>query len=524
VTLKHYYNGSLLTTAVLLDDEKGISAHATVGQVDTSTIYVQDPAGTYDFVAYKTWKMVEDACTAGNQVVYHGYVGDTSISRTAGAGYQVGSVARVWTIELIDDNGWPSRQVIIAASADRPAETVSARLTWLLTMRGMTGIIFDHGLVEACTTALDAKDCRNLTAKTILDDCALLSGFNWFVRYREASDDIELIFQSPNSAADPASLTISNVTPNLTTEWPPNDDAKQKFGASRIASGILLPYSGGTDYDQDTATAVEFGTVDQTAPTSAVSTKTKARAQITRLLAQHNEQDVSIEDLRIQIPAANLNDIKHGQYVSSVLFSHFKSPFDVGHAARVKSRAFSRPPNRSQAVYDVDLSLSPALGYSVCNAFDYLGNPITNTTDGFHPANFSATSRVDGLIQYVNPGAAGHSLPEPYHEGEWYFATYNVPASPRNYDVMGDSVQNSFRVFVVGPGTLVIHLIGNPVAHTDSTPSWDAPSQLDQPQGDITFVVPDDGECVHFVNVVDHGGTSGIGFALTGFTWTRLLT
>lgn len=357
--LKHYYNGTLQTTAVLLDDEHGLSAAAVVGQVDMSTIYVQDPDGTRDYVPYKVWKMVEDACPAGNQVVWHGYVGDAAITRKAGAGYQIGSVARIWKIELIEDNGWPSRQVIIAASADRPAETVSARITWVLTMRGMTGIIYDHGLVEACTTALDATDYRNRTAKDVLDDCALLSGYNWFVRYREASDDIELIFQAPDSTADPAALTISNVNPNLTTEWPPNDDARQEFGASRIASGILLPYAGGTDYDQDTATAAAFGTVDQTAPTSAVKTKTKARAQITRLLAQHDEQDVSIENLRLHIPAANLNDVKQGQVISSVKVSHFKAPFDTGNRARVKSRAFSRPPNRTQAFYDVDLSLSP---------------------------------------------------------------------------------------------------------------------------------------------------------------------
>ena len=362
MTLQHYYNGTILTsTAVLVEDERGFSSRATLGQADTSTVYIEDPTASLDFVPYKSWTIREDAGASGNHVVWHGYVGDTAISRLGGAGQFRTTTARRWKVELIEDNGWPSRQIIIAASANRPSETVSVRIAWVLTMRGMTGIIYDHGLIEASATVMEANDYRNRTAKDVLDDCSLISGYNWFVRYREASNDIELIFQAPTSTADPTTLKISNVNAevNLVTVWPPNPAAEQQFGASRIASGILLPYAGGTTYDQDPATAVTFGTVDQTAPTSAIKTKTKARAQITRLLAQHNEQDESIENVILTLPAANLNDIRHGQLISSAKFSHFKGTAATGTYARVKSKSFGRPADLTQDYYDVGLSLSP---------------------------------------------------------------------------------------------------------------------------------------------------------------------
>ena len=362
MTLQHYYNGTILTgTAVLVEDERGFSARATIGQVDTSSIYIEDPTATLDFVPYKSWTIREDACAIGSQVVWHGYVGDTTISRLGGVGQFRTTVGRRWTIELIEDNGWPSRRVITATSGNRPSETVSARITWVLTVTGMTGIIFDHGLIETSSTVMDAVDYRNRTSKDVLDDCALLSGYNWFVRYREASNDIELIFQSTTSTADPTTLKISNVNAeiNLVTVWPPNPAAEQRFGASRIASGILLPYSGGTDYNQDAATAAAFGAVDQTAPTSAVKTKTAARAQITRLLAQHNEQDESIENVVLTLPAARLNDVRHGQLITSAKFGHFKGTAATGTYARVKSKSFGRPSEITQDWYDVGLSLSP---------------------------------------------------------------------------------------------------------------------------------------------------------------------
>ena len=387
MTLQHYYDGTLLTTAVLLADEKGFSSRASIGQVDTSTVYVDDPTAAHDFVGYKTWKMVEDACPVGRQVVWHGYVGDQTISRELGsASYQLG-VQRRWELELIEDNGWPSRQIIISASANRPAETVSARITWVLTMRGMTGIIWDHGLVDANATVMEANDYRDRTAKAVLDDCSLITGWNWFVRYNETHDHRELIFQdSDYSLADPAILKISNVAAdiNLTTVWPPNIDARQTFGASRLASGLLLPFSGGTDYDQDPATAVLFGTVDQVAPTSAVKTKTAARAQITRLLAQHNEQDMSLENVVLQLPAANLNDVRHGQRISSVRLSHGRGAITGGIPMRVRSKAFSRPENLTQGVYDVALSLSPALSRAgIVQQFSYRSGDATGEANTF---------------------------------------------------------------------------------------------------------------------------------------------
>lgn len=397
MTLLHYRNGSLVSGVVPLNAEQGFSARATIGEVDTCRVLAHDPAGTLDFVEYDVWKMVEDACPAGSQVVWHGFIGDQTIDRGDGTVIFPTAAGRVWELELIEDNGYLDRRVITdAASGDRPKESVSTRIAWLLTQPGFTGVIADHGLVAASAVMLDPADYHGKTGADVLRDCALACGFNFFVRYRETSSDLELIFEdSVNSVADLAILHISNVAADVdhVTTWSPGMSGKLKRAASRRATGIHLPFSAGSIYVSNGTT------VDQQAPTASVTSLSAATALATRLLAQHAESDKSIEAVRLQLPAANLNDVRQGQLITSARFSHFPG-YATAAAMRVLSKSFARPANLGQAVYDVDLDLSPSVTFYAGSAFAALLEEAGGTSGSLY---FNTTGDAPSAGWYAEP-------------------------------------------------------------------------------------------------------------------------
>jgi hypothetical protein len=360
VVLQHYYAGTLIANAIQLVTETGFSAKATIGEADTIHVIVDDPGGTLDFVAYKPWKMVETAAPVGRQVAWYGFVTDQEIGDRAGDTVFTTGVGRAWELTLDECNGFIGRRVLWATTP-RPAETVSARLAWLMNQAGFTGIIFDHGLIETDTTQLDPRDYNGLYGAEVLRDCSLVSGLNFFVRYREASDDLELAFyNSRTSALDTSTLRISNDPADIdyVTTWPPHMETKLRRGATRIAGGIYLPFNGGAFFGNNPAVETAFGFVDRVAPAAAVTTYATAAPLVNRLLLEHSEQDERIVPLKVRLPAANLNDVYQGQRIE---FRHTRRPgWQSFRSARLAMKSFSRPPNRTQDFYDVDMELTPA--------------------------------------------------------------------------------------------------------------------------------------------------------------------
>jgi hypothetical protein len=367
MTLIHEYDGSTVANAVALVTEKNFSARAAIGEVDTIRVFVDDPTGSLTFLPFKVWRMIEDAAPAGNQTAWYGFVGDQVVSREGGEVAYRTDPGRVWELELHEANGFATRRLIVTGTK-RPSETVDERLTWLLTQPGFTGIVFDHGLVAAFSQVMDEKDYLNQTGADVLRDCSLISGANFFLRYNEANVDLELAFyDAVTSPLDTSVLRISNDDADLTLAadgqivgdtFPPNPGAKWNGGSGRVASGVAVAYDGGSYFKNDAGTEAEFGAVDQVAPTPQVNTRTSAIALTTHLLAQHSEQDERITDLRLQLPAARLNELLAGQLLVA-RFTHFPG-WGSGRYARAAVRSFGRPAGETQAIYDVDLELVPA--------------------------------------------------------------------------------------------------------------------------------------------------------------------
>jgi len=384
----------VISNRVRLVTETGFSARAAVGEADVIRVVVDDPNAEYDFKTLHRWYLVETECPSGNQLVWNGYIGDQRIVRGSdGILYPTGS-GRVWELELVQENTILGLRIVTGADGNRPAETAKARLTWLLASDYLS-TVHDHGLIDwdgLDAFAMDAVDYRGQSAADVLRDISLISNYNHYARYHEASEQIELACYDPNtSGLDTSSLAISNAAADidLATTWPPSEDTVVTRQGSRVAAGIYLPYDGGSVYTYDYSTSYTFGFRDVAAPAANVKTAAKATALAARLLAQHATQDERVTT-RIQLPAANLNDVKHGQLINSVKFTHAPG-WTIGRPARVVSKSFGRPGNLTQAVYDVELELSwaPIFGCSY--------TPNINPT---------TSSSVDVLGGYLNPPGA----------------------------------------------------------------------------------------------------------------------
>lgn len=379
MTLRHYYNGSLVTSGVQLSSDRGYSSRAALGQVDMIRVIVEDPDGTRTFTGYKEWRIEETTCAT--PIVWRGYVGRQSVVRAGpGADGYWTDDGRVWELELVEDNGWLSRRMLRDSTANRPAETVSARLTWLLAQAEMPAD--DHGLVESSSVAVDEADYRGRYPVDVLQDLTTACGYNFFVRHRAASSDLELAFYDAElTLADSSSFAVSNVASDidLSTTWPYETDARLDRDPERVASGVYVPFRGGAYYGSDSGTASEFASVDLAAPSANVKSYAAAVALSSRLLTQHSIQDERLA-LSVVVTPEHLNDIRHGQWMT-VRGSHWPG-YTSARRCRVVSKSFSRLDNDSESAFRIDLELVPQIEttYSIA----YLMRP--NDNDGFFPA------------------------------------------------------------------------------------------------------------------------------------------
>jgi len=398
MTLVHTYNGSDLASKVQLANEKGFAASAVLGEVESVTVIVDDPDGTLIIEPYKVWRMRETACPAGNQDAWYGMTGDTKIARNIdGETEFTDEAGRQWSVELHECNKYLNVRVARGADAVRPRETVSDRIAWLITQPGFdTENIHNFGGVESSDVMLDERNYNGLFTGDVLRDCALASGFNFYARRHESTDDMELVFQAQNSAADASELQISNDGADVdeVTTFPPMDYPVQVFGSSRVASGCWLPYTGGAVYGINATTEATYDIVDQVAPTGTINRRSTAEALRDHFLAQHSTQDERVDTARLLLPAAKLNIVKKGQLVNAK-FTHMRngpasSARWTGYRpCRVTKKTFGRPPNRSQGVYEVELELVPVclgLGIVQDQDFTHEGSDLFITWPGFEPA------------------------------------------------------------------------------------------------------------------------------------------
>src|SRR5207249_3258478 len=119
-----------------------------------------------------------------------------------------------------DVNGVFSLRVIRGNAAKRPAETVSARLAWLLASPWVYYTLDEGEVASGITTTLSATDYRGQYAANVLGDCSEMTGYNYFAYINPATGHQCLYFRPANYTGFASTLRFTNVTgdvDNVTT-------------------------------------------------------------------------------------------------------------------------------------------------------------------------------------------------------------------------------------------------------------------------------------------------------------------
>ena len=192
------------------------------------------------------------------------------------------------------------------------------------------------------------------------------------------------------------------------------------------------------------------------------------------------------------------------QTISDDLKALLRSRFQVG-------------PDGFRARIEVDI-VTLADPPTMCGIYDL-------TPAGSYAPNNSLTTPANAIAYYVRPGVAQPSVPTPGFVGAWHFAALGSGGSP---DYAGDCVTNRLLIMVVGPGTATINMAtygGSPrglnwsLRYQSGGISTVIDSGSATTGDDIAVDVPDDGHCVHWVEITDDYVTCGGKWGYAGMTW-----
>lgn len=353
------FNVDLGNQVVRLGELQGFAETAELGAVGFSHIAFDDPAGTVGYSGdhirgLKQFQVIENSAPAGKQRIFTGYTGPRKYHREERKSAIVGN-DRIIDIDLVELNCILQFNVISGDDGERAAETVGDRLTWLLGSGYLEAV--DSGFVVYPSTDMDANDYRGQFPTDVLSDLAMATGYNFFLYLDESSGLVSLWFDDSNISTNyTADIALSNVLADVdeSTVFASYNGVLHR-DPGKVVSGVYLPYSNGSFYDTNPTTATTFAPRDRVAPNANVKSAEMAQTQVARMLAENDEEDDTIT-CSVELPAANVNDIKRGQRVSAK-FSHLPG-YESFFWFRVVKRTVKQTKTTPDR-YTLDLELSP---------------------------------------------------------------------------------------------------------------------------------------------------------------------
>lgn len=351
----YYGSGDLGNQAVRLSKFR-LEEAAEGGTFAMSSIEVDDPSGALDLVGLHNFHVAETACSW--QRLFTGYFADRTLKR---ADSLLLGASRRWDCSVTDANTALTFEIIRGDSANRPAETDIARLTWWLGS-GFTGPIGSATTFIDSTgpVNLDASDYRGRTGYDLLNDCGTASGKNYFVAWNENTNALDVHYYAPSFAINTSSLSISNVLADVdqNTVYCPDIDAQLEEDPSSRWSGVYLAYGTGDSavYETDAGVLAAIGhkrEASEIDPT--ITTATKATAKAQKYLAQSGTEFKRITVTLRKVPQSQVNLIRAGQRIQ-VKLTHFPG-FTSFTYIRVARRVVEQEPD-DQLHYRVTLTLA----------------------------------------------------------------------------------------------------------------------------------------------------------------------
>ena len=327
---------------------------AEEGRVGQGSITISDPLGIYDFSGLRSCWLAEDDVggDAAENIIWRGYVWTQHITRGTS---EITGAARVWTLDVVDQNNILSRRFQVGADTKRPAEKDVARVQWLADTAEAG--IFDDTTTYVHTdrpTSMTTADYNQQPNLSVIDDCAQQSGKNYWVDYIPHLG-YTLWYGFAGEADYVASIALSNVASEVNEDsiWAPAPTAQLDRDPSRVYSGVGVPYDGGSVYRTRPATATAFAARDTMMPAVNVKTAAAASKRATRYL-----NEIATQEERITVPlmllSTHINAVKAGQWIN-VHFSHMPGYDTTFVPMRVLSKTSVLV---DPSWYQVDLELS----------------------------------------------------------------------------------------------------------------------------------------------------------------------
>lgn len=374
------------TEAIRLGSISGFVTIAELGEVGISSIVIDNPDGTVghssdQIVGWKLFTVDEGAEASGNQRTYMGYIQDRTYRRRADSSLITG-VANEIAVNISDLNALLQLRIISDTDGNRPSETVSTRLTWLLGSDYLTGLVYDNGFVASSSVVCDKNSYVGQKPFDVLSALAIYASFNFFVYYDESQEQASLWFDNSNTSTNwDSGIFISNdlsdinqtlIENGTATIFYPYNDATLSRNPQKVYSGVYLPFAKGNVYETEPTTATAFIARDGSAPNSDVKTAAAATAIANTFLADNAEEDDRIT-VTIQTAAAQVNAVLAGQIVNAK-FIHLP-----GYSDFVPMRAMRRTVMQNtmtDAIYAITYDLSPMGGGVACT---YTANQLPST-------------------------------------------------------------------------------------------------------------------------------------------------
>ena len=323
MTLFYYGStGDLNTNRIRLGTGFSFTESADSGTLAMSRVRVDDPSGNLNIVGHHAFRAIETGCSWPS--LFRGYFADRTVKR---ADSMLTGAARIWDATVYDLNAALQFEVIRGTGAQRPAETDTERLAWLLGAGFLGPISSDDSAVFGADVDLDKQDYRGMTAGDVLSDCAQVSGFNYFVAWDETLGAPVIHYYLPTRVFNESTLRISNVLSDVdgTTVFAPDRDAELTRDPSLVYSGLYYQYgdrASAAVYETNATVLAAIGHKREAAELDpSVGNAARASAKAEKWLEEAQTEEDVISVTLHKVPVAQVNLIRAGQRIE-VKFTH----------------------------------------------------------------------------------------------------------------------------------------------------------------------------------------------------------
>jgi hypothetical protein len=357
------------------------SANADHGETAFGGFDVEDPNATLTITGFHPVTITESACSQPR--LFTGWTSTREVGRDKEAGLIVAG-EREHDVTIGDLNALFGFRMITGTDGNRPAETWSARLTWLLGSSYLSGLITDTGYVRTITQMMDAADYRDSYPRSVCDDLVdrIAHEMDYFAFWDPVALTVGLYFDHQEDAVSLSTLRISNVPGDYdgVTTFEPDAVAKLSREPDQTYSEVVVEYKNGKVFRSRASTAAAYIRRGTKISRPYTSLKSTAITQAEWFLDQHAGELDRIT-ATITVPPSVAGLVWAGQRMS-VKFSHMPG-YTTWTSVRVVACS-AQPTDDSLGRYAIALELVSPRPATVSNSLaivQHAYDESTNTGD-----------------------------------------------------------------------------------------------------------------------------------------------